>query len=197
MIGRLTGKLIAKAPPDICVDVQGVGYELQVPMNTYYQLPEIDHGVMLFTHLVVREDAQLLYGFIDEQQRTLFRALIKISGVGPKLALAILSGMNASEFVRVVTHDDAAALERLPGIGKKTAERLIIEMRDKLKNWEIADDGATGQNPVAEGRRALEEAESALIALGYKQKEAQRAIKSVAQENMSSQNLIRQALSVI
>ncbi len=197
MIGRLTGKLIAKAPPDICVDVQGVGYELQVPMNTYYQLPEIDHGVMLFTHLVVREDAQLLYGFIDEQQRTLFRALIKISGVGPKLALAILSGMNAGEFVRVVTHDDAAALERLPGIGKKTAERLIIEMRDKLKNWEIADDGATGQHPAAAGRRALEEAESALIALGYKQKEAQRAIKSVAQEDMSSQNLIRQALSVI
>ncbi len=197
MIGRLTGKLIVKAPPDICVDVQGVGYELQVPMNTYYQLPEIDHGVVLFTHLVVREDAQLLYGFIDEQQRTLFRALIKISGVGPKLALAILSGMNASEFVRVVTHDDAAALERLPGIGKKTAERLIIEMRDKLKNWEIADGGATGQNPVAAGRRALEEAESALIALGYKQKEAQRAIKSVAQEDMSSQNLIRQALSVI
>ena len=197
MIGRLTGKLIAKAPPDICVDVQGVGYELQVPMNTYYQLPEIDYGVVLFTHLVVREDAQLLYGFIDEPQRTLFRALIKISGVGPKLALAILSGMNTSEFVRVVTHDDAAALERLPGIGKKTAERLIIEMRDKLKNWEIADDGSTGQNPVAEGRRALEEAESALIALGYKQKEAQRAIKSVAQEDMSSQNLIRQALSVI
>lgn len=198
MIGRITGKLIAKAPPDICVEVQGVGYELQVPMNTYYQLPEIDHGVMLFTHFVVREDAQLLYGFIDEQQRALFRALIKISGVGPKLALAILSGMDSADFVRVVRTEDVAALERLPGVGKKTAERLIIEMRDKLKHWDISEaGGAIGQNLATVGRSALDEAESALIALGYKQKEAQRAVKSVAQQGMSSQDLIRQALKAI
>ncbi len=197
MIGRITGILIAKAPPDICIDVHGLGYELQVTMNTFYKLPEINSSVILFAHLVVREDAQLLYGFIDAPERSLFRILIKTNGVGPKLALAILSGMNTNEFVQVIRDKNTTALERLPGIGKKTAERLIIEMHDKLKNWDISDNTKSEHSSTLENRCALEEAESALIALGYKQKDAHRTIKCVAKDDMSSQDLIRQALSII
>lgn len=193
MIGRIKGVLIEKSPPDICVDVQGVGYELQVPMNTFYRLPDIDHPVSLYTHFVVREDAQLLYGFYEARERELFRAVIKINGVGPKLGLAILSGIEASDFVRVVHNNDVAALTKVPGIGKKTAERLVIEMRDKLKDWpEAPGDLQASLNSAAAG--GTEEAVSALLALGYKPKDAEKAIKSIAVEGMTSQELIRQAL---
>ena len=199
MIGRIKGLLLEKIPPDVVVDVQGVGYELQVPMNTFYRLPETGQVVHLYTHFVVREDAQLLYGFYDMNERALFRALIKTNGVGPKLGLAILSGIEANDFVRVVRTNDAGALERLPGIGKKTAERLIIEMRDRLKDWQDDDSAGASAREALPGdqRQALEEAESALVALGYKPREASRAVKNIAQENMSSQDLIRQALKIM
>lgn len=199
MIGRIKGTLLEKTPPDILIDVNGVGYEIQVPMNTFYQLPEINETAVLHTHFVVREDAQLLYGFYHEQERSLFRALIKINGVGPKLGLAILSGIESKEFVRVVRNNDVNTLVSLPGIGKKTAERLIIEMRDKLKDW-VTDadelDGVDGQ-PIVGPNQAIEEAESALVALGYKPKEAAQTVKRVAVEGMTNQELIRQALKVM
>ncbi|MCF7982013.1 MAG: Holliday junction branch migration protein RuvA [Pseudomonadales bacterium] len=199
MIGRIKGTLTEKTPPDILIDVNGVGYELQVPMNTFYRLPEINEVVVLHTHFVVREDAQLLYGFYDVQERSLFRALIKINGVGPKLGLAILSGIESNEFVRVVRNNDVNALVCLPGIGKKTAERLIIEMRDKLKDWhnEAGDDAEVNAGNRFGKNQAVDEAESALVALGYKPKEAERAVKLVASEGMSNQDLIRNALKVM
>src|SRR6187401_3630447 len=135
MIGRIRGKLVHKQAPHILVEVGGVGYELQVPMTTLFQLPELGAEVALVTHFVVREDAQLLYGFIEEGDRSLFRQLIRVSGVGPKLALAILSGMDAHSFARCVQRDDISSLTALPGVGKKTAERLLVEMRDKLQDW--------------------------------------------------------------
>jgi len=144
MIGRIRGNLIHKQPPVILVEVGGVGYELQVPMTTLFQLPELGTEVSLVTHFVVREDAQLLYGFIHEADRTLFRQLIKVSGVGPKLALTILSGMDSNSFVRCVQRDDISSLVALPGVGKKTAERLLVEMRDRLQDW-LAQGQAPGQ----------------------------------------------------
>ena len=169
MIGRIRGTLVHKQPPDILVDVAGVGYEIQVPLTTLFRLPELGGEVLLLTHFVVREDAQLLYGFFDEQDRQLFRQLIKVSGVGPKLALTILSGMDSSSFARCVQRDDISSLVALPGVGKKTAERLLIEMRDKLKDW-LGSAGAGGQleggavmPPVT---NVVADAEGALIALG-------------------------------
>ncbi|MCB1663060.1 MAG: Holliday junction branch migration protein RuvA [Pseudomonadales bacterium] len=199
MIGRIKGRLAEKTPPDILIDVNGVGYELQVPMNTFYRLPELNEEVLLHTHFVVREDAQLLYGFYDVRERSLFRELIKINGVGPKLGLAILSGIESNEFVRVVRNNDVNALVCLPGIGKKTAERLIIEMRDKLKDWQsdASDDSELNSAGPFGTNQAIGEAESALVALGYKPKEAERAVKSVASEGMSNQDLIRNALKVM
>jgi Holliday junction DNA helicase RuvA len=198
MIGRIQGILLEITPPDIVVDVQGIGYELQVPMNTLYRLPEIGAPVKLFTHFVVREDAQLLYGFSEPGERSLFRELIKINGVGPKLGLTILSGIEANVFVRVVRSNDVASLERLPGIGKKTAERLIIEMRDRLKDWreeEASEANETIQHTdFLRMNKASREAESALVALGYKPKEAIQAIKALSADGLSSQELIRQAL---
>jgi len=197
MIGRIKGVLIEKSPPDICVDVQGIGYELQVPMNTFYRLPEIDHPVNLYTHFVVREDAQLLYGFYEPRERELFRAVIKINGVGPKLGLAILSGIEASAFVRVVLNNDVAALTKVPGIGKKTAERLVIEMRDKLKDWPITTEHGLPvetASVMSNQQHASDEAISALLALGYKPKDAESAIKAVASDDLSSQDMIRRAL---
>ena len=145
MIGRIRGTVAQKQPPDILVEVGGVGYELQVPMTTLFQLPELGSEVSLLTHFVVREDAQLLYGFIDERDRGLFRQLIKVSGVGPKLALTILSGMDADSFTRCVHREDVAALVALPGVGKKTAERLLVEMRDKLKGgWSAGEQTVSG-----------------------------------------------------
>jgi holliday junction DNA helicase RuvA len=200
MIGRIKGVLIEKSPPDITVDVQGIGYELQVPMNTFYRLPDVDHPVSLYTHFVVREDAQLLYGFYEARERELFRAVIKINGVGPKLGLSILSGIETNDFVRVVHNNDVAALTKVPGIGKKTAERLVIEMRDKLKDWPVATDGnmpAGSDNVVLRKNHASDEAISALLALGYKPKDAESAIKAVASDDLTSQDMIRRALKTM
>ena len=135
MIGFLRGRLLVKQPPDIVLDVAGIGYEVQVPMTTLFALPALGEEVTLLTHFVVREDAQLLYGFLDEADRRLFRELIKVSGVGPKLALALLSGMDARAFAQCLQRDDVATLVALPGVGRKTAERLLVEMRDKAGKW--------------------------------------------------------------
>lgn len=200
MIGRLKGIVLEKKAPDLLLDVNGVGYELQAPMSTFYQLPAPGQGVVLHTHLVVREDAHLLFGFYDEQERALFRALIKVSGVGPKVALAILSGVTADEFVRLVRRDDDTALTRIPGIGKKTAERLLLEMRDRLKDWQSPaspGDSVDAQQPASAGAAVSEDAETALIALGYKPAEAARMIVRTLKDNPElarSEEIIRLAL---
>jgi Holliday junction DNA helicase RuvA len=199
MIGRIRGNLVLKQPPDILVEVGGVGYELQVPMTTLFRLPELGSEVSLVTHFVVREDAQLLYGFIDEADRSLFRQLIKVSGVGPKLALTILSGMDSNSFVRCVQRDDISSLVALPGVGKKTAERLLVEMRDKLADWLAQGDasGAAGGldsvgGPVTD---IVADAEGALVALGYKPQEATRMVTAVNDDSVTnSEELIRRAL---
>jgi len=201
MIGRIRGVLVHKQPPDILVEVGGVGYELQVPLSTLFELPETGSEVSLVTHFVVREDAQQLYGFIDLRDRTLFRHLIKVSGVGPKLGLTILSGMDSTHFARCVQQDDVAALVALPGVGKKTAERLLIEMRDKLKDWlgSVDTSGAGSVNAGLESvTDAVADAEGALIALGYKPQDAGRMIAAVNDDTASdSQELIRRALKSV
>lgn len=198
MIGRIQGILISKQPPQLLVDVHGVGYEIEAPMSTFYQLPEVEQPVTLQTHLVVREDAQQLYGFASEQERRLFRSLIRVNGVGAKLALAILSGMSAGEFARCVHDNDSRSLVQLPGVGKKTAERLIMEMRDRLADWEdeelAAPSPAGGVAPAAGSQEADREAVSALIALGYKPQEASRMVQSVDSEGRNSEDIIRAAL---
>ena len=146
MIGRLRGILLEKQPPQLLLDLNGICYELQAPMSTFYRLPEIGQSITLYTHLIVREDAHLLYGFSQEHERTLFRTLIKVSGVGPKSALTILSGIEADAFVRCVMDNDVASLSPLPGIGKKTAERLVVEMRDRLADWQMPISGNLGLN---------------------------------------------------
>jgi Holliday junction DNA helicase RuvA len=199
MIGRVRGTLVHKQPPDILVEVGGVGYEIQVPMTTLFQLPELGAEVSLVTHFVVREDAQLLYGFIDERDRGLFRQLIRVSGVGPKLALTILSGMDATSFARCVQRDDISALVALPGVGKKTAERLLVEMRDKMKDWlgQVAAGegvGSSGTVPVPV-TSIISDAEGALVALGYKPQEASRMVAAVNDDSAAnSEDLIRRAL---
>ena len=203
MIGRLAGKLLHKQPPDLILDVNGVGYEVQAPMSTFYQLPAIGAGVSLYTHMVVREDAQLLYGFIDDRDRQLFRTLIRVNGVGPKLALTILSGIEVSQFVACVQNGDTASLIKLPGVGRKTAERLLVEMRDKLEDWaprELAASptAAGAAAPPAASSLLLQDAESALVALGYRPVEASRAISAVYSDAIeSSEELIRQALKAM
>ena len=199
MIGRIRGTLVHKQPPDILVEVGGVGYELQVPMTTLFQLPELGAEVSLVTHFVVREDAQLLYGFIDEQDRSLFRQLIRVSGVGPKLALTILSGMDSASFARCVQRDDITSLVALPGVGKKTAERLLVEMRDKLKDWlgqvEVAGTPVAGGIEIEPVTDMVADAEGALIALGYKPTEASRVVAAVNDDSVAdSEELIRRAL---
>ncbi len=191
-----------KQPPDILVDVSGVGYEVQVPMTTLFQLPQLGDEVSLVTHFVVREDAQLLYGFIDERDRRLFRQLIKVSGVGPKLALTILSGMDSSSFARCVQRDDISSLVALPGVGKKTAERLLVDMRDKLKDWLGSDEAqvslVTGGEARVPAVNTVADAEGALIALGYKPQEASRMVAAVNDDSVaSSEDLIRRALKSV
>jgi len=199
MIGRLRGEIVYKRPPQLLLDVNGVGYELEAPMSTFYTLPDAGATVTLSTHLLVREDAHILYAFADEGEREMFRALLKVNGVGAKMALAILSGMNAAEFRRCVMMDDTAALTRLPGIGKKTAERLIVEMRDRVEKSVEAGEampamtGATGHaKPVPVD--AVEEAVQALIALGYKPQEASRMVSKVEHQDRRSEEIIRDAL---
>lgn len=188
MIGFLRGKLLRKQPPILVLDVHGVGYEVEAPMSTFYDLPEAGSEIVLHTHLVVREDAHILFGFATEAERRLFRALIRVNGVGPRLALTILSGISADAFARCVRDNDSAALTRLPGIGKKTAERLVVEMRDRLDKI----DDATGAGVNADDPR--EEALSALVSLGYKPPEALRMLQAIRETDLSSEELIRRAL---
>nr|WP_221798497.1 Holliday junction branch migration protein RuvA [Oceanobacter mangrovi] len=196
MIGRLQGILLEKSAPDLLIDVAGVGYELQAPISTCAVLGRIGDPVILYTHLAIREDAHQLYGFSDKGQRTLFRTLIKVSGVGPKLALAILSGMDVNSFAQCVHAEDINALTKLPGVGKKTAERLIVEMRDRLKEWQTPGPlwDAVSQQEVAAADAILMEAESALIALGYKPTEAAKMLNKVAGQATTPEELIRLAL---
>ncbi len=202
MIGRIRGTLIEKSPPDIQVEVGGLAYELQVPMSTLFKLPEIGSEVTLHTHFVVREDAQQLFGFIEAKDKTLFRTLIKVNGVGPKMALGILSSVEPDELVGLVLNNDVNALVAMPGIGKKTAERLVIELRDRIKDWEQVAP-AQGQNAngsvasAVSASAAAREAETALLSLGYKLPQASRAIAIVQKEQpelTSSEELIRFAL---
>ncbi|MCS3904183.1 Holliday junction DNA helicase RuvA [Methylohalomonas lacus] len=193
MIGRLHGVIVEKQPPHLLLEVGGVGYELEAPMTTFYDLPETGSTVTLFTHLVVREDAHLLFAFGSERERRLFRTLLKVNGVGARLALAILSGMDAEDFARVVHDNDASALTRLPGVGKKTAERLIMEMRDRLKDWQPATASA-GSPAGGTSDDTSNDAISALIALGYKPQEASKYVYAVAEPGMSSEALIKAAL---
>lgn len=192
MIGRLRGTIEVKQAPYLLIDVNGVGYELEAPMSAFYELPAIGEQAQVYTHLAVREDAHTLYAFSNEEQRSLFRALLKVNGVGAKMALAILSGMNPEEFHRCVELGDAQALTRLPGVGKKTAERLIIEMRDRLKALFGEAPATLGAEPSKANQ--ADEAVQALVALGYKPAEADRLVKAVAAEGKDSEVIIREAL---
>ncbi|MBD3642011.1 MAG: Holliday junction branch migration protein RuvA [Marinobacter sp.] len=203
MIGRIRGILVEKTPGQALVECAGLGYEIDIPYTTFFHLPECGQEVTLHTHFAVREDAQSLYGFAAKLDRDLFRLLIKVNGVGPKLAVGILSGLDAQQFIRCVESRDANALVKLPGVGKKTAERLLIEMADRIGQLEgqfvpmspeatVAGGSASGQS--ATGPDPREEAEAALIALGYKPQEAAKAISKVAEEGATSETLIRLAL---
>jgi Holliday junction DNA helicase RuvA len=196
MIGMLRGRVLHKQPPFLLLDVNGVGYEVEAPMSTFYALPLGDETVTLHTHLAIRDDAHVLYGFTAESDRALFRALLKVSGVGGKMALAILSGMTTDEFSLAVQAGDAAALTRLPGVGKKTAERLIVEMRDRLEKMGTHPGGATAPGGTAPtgGHTPLDDAISALLALGYKLVDAQRMTKAVDCEGLATEEIIRAAL---
>lgn len=191
MIGSLRGRLLAKHPPALTVDVNGVGYELEAPMSTFYDLPATGAEVHLFTHLVVREDAQVLYGFATEAERRLFRALLRVSGVGPRIALGLLSGISVEGFLHCIEAQDAGSLVRIPGIGRKTAERLLIEMRDRVGN--LAGIGEHALVAAATGN-AQAEAFSALVALGYKPAEVTRLLKAADGSDGSVEDLIRRAL---
>ncbi len=190
MIGRISGSLIAAEGGEVLVDVGGVGYELQVSLNTLFALPPLGEPVVLVTHFVVREDAQLLFGFLDQHERSLFRLLIKVNGVGPKMALAILSGMTVAELQRAVAGDDIARLTKLPGVGKKTAERLLIELRDKvdLAGFEGHSDNPAGLN------QAADEAVAALAALGYRPADADKMIAKVNSGELTTEALVKAAL---
>ena len=191
MIGFLRGVLVARHPPQLLVEVGGVGYEVEAPMSTFYQLPETGEPVRLLTHLLVREDAHVLYGFASEEERQLFRNLIKVGGVGARIALAILSGISVDAFARCVQAEDAASLTKIPGVGRKTAERLIVEMRDRLKKT-----GAGVAQSIASGAAGSpsDEAFGALVALGYRPAEAQRLLKQVEEQADTTEAMIRAAL---
>jgi len=193
VIALLRGRLLDKQPPTLLIDVHGIGYEVDAPMTTFYDLPAVGHEITLYTHLVVREDAHVLYGFARLSDRTLFRHLLRVNGVGARLALGILSSMDTGRFIACVQAGDSAALVRLPGIGKKTAERLIIELRDRLA-------AETGVTPAPAGAAAppaanpVEDAVSALVGLGYKPQEASRMVRAINAKELSSEEIIRQAL---
>jgi Holliday junction DNA helicase RuvA len=189
MIGRLRGMLITKRPPWVLIEVGGVGYELEVPMSTLYDLPDVGKEVILLTHYAHKEDTVALYGFLRDDERNLFRDLQKVSGIGARIALAVLSGVSTSEFARLVQAGDVAALTRIPGIGKKTAERIVVELRDRVGNVPAAPAGAA---PVARDPRS--EAEAALQQLGYKQVEAARLAAASAAEGDDAETIIRKAL---
>ena len=190
MIGSVRGRISSKTPPQLTVDVGGLGYELEAPMSTFFHLPAVGEEVRLLTHLVVREDAHVLYAFGTEEERRLFRSLIKVSGVGPKIALALLSGISVAAFAECVQREDIAALTRVPGVGRKTAERLIVEMRDRLS----VPPPESGAAVVPSGANAETEAYGALVALGYRPAEATRLLKAVGPGTHSTEELIRRAL---
>ncbi len=195
MIGRIRGTLIEKQPPLLLVEAYGVGYEIEAPMTTFYNLPDTGSEILLFTHLAVREDAHLLYGFATESERRLFRTLIRINGVGAKMALTILSGIEANEFALCIQNQDTDRLVKLPGVGKKTAERLIVEMRDRLDDALLS--AIPGQaTPTKTNDDPIAEAVSALIGLGYKPQEASKHVHAIAADGMDCEQLIRQALKV-
>ncbi|HJT97795.1 MAG TPA: Holliday junction branch migration protein RuvA [Rhodanobacteraceae bacterium] len=189
MIGRLRGTLIAKQPPSLVVEVGGVGYELEAPMSTFFDLPETGREISLFTHYAVKEDTAVLYGFLREAERVLFRSLQKVSGIGAKISLAVLSGVSTDEFARLIQQGDVAALTRIPGIGKKTAERMLVELRDRVADLGPAAGAAGGvpHDPVAEATVALQ-------ALGYKPAEASRLVRDAAAPGDRAEDIIRKAL---
>ena len=194
MIGFLKGRLALKQPPTVLVDVNGVGYELEAPMSTFYGLPASGEQVALFTHLVVREDAHILFGFGTDAERRLFRGLLKVSGVGPKIALGILSGASVDDFLRIIEAEDVAMLTRIPGIGRKTAERVIIEMRDSAQKLGVPGAGAGAASGPAVASSAQGEAFGALIALGYKPPEVARLLKAADEPGLTTTEIIRRAL---
>ncbi|WP_445493607.1 Holliday junction branch migration protein RuvA [Photorhabdus sp. SF281] len=201
MIGRLRGIVLEKQPPLVLLETNGVGYEVHMPMTCFYELPDTGQETVLFTHFVVREDAQLLYGFNDKQERALFRELIKVNGVGPKLALAILSGMSAQQFVSAIEKEAIASLVKLPGVGKKTAERLVVEMKDRFKglNGDLFNQSNDINLPTTAKQTTSDadieaEAAAALVSLGYKPQEASRMISKVAKPGADCETLIREAL---
>lgn len=197
MIGRIKGTLVAKEPPMIMVDVNGVGYEIEVPVRVLFDLPEINTEVTIITHMIVREDAQLLCGFNNYQQRDLFRKLLKVSGIGAKSALAVLSTMSTAEFVAMIQSQDVNAIVKIPGVGKKTAQRLILEMRDKLGDvaeGDISFPGATASNLNNMPATAQSEALIALQSLGFKPQEVNMLIKNIAKDGMSAEEIIRLCL---
>ena len=189
MIGRIKGKLLDKSPPIILVDCQGVGYELEVPMTTFYELPEIGNDVTLLTHFIVREDAQLLFGFGSEQERKIFKQLIKVNGIGAKVALSILSGISLNELMKAINHSESYLLVKIPGIGKKTADRLVLELKDKFKD--IPSSSSTSKMPSQ-----LDDIQNALIGLGYSQKDATTIVRELPDE-ISVNDGIRQALKML
>ncbi|HIQ14635.1 MAG TPA: Holliday junction branch migration protein RuvA [Leucothrix sp.] len=193
MIGQLRGILIHKQAPDLMLDVAGVGYELLASITTFIDLPELQNEVTLFTHLIVREDAHTLYAFSSQKERALFRTLLKVNGVGPKMALAIVSGMTVDEFSQLIHGNDVVGLTRLPGVGKKTAERLIIEMRDRLPEPDTQSDSSNNKLTLSI-RNLEEEAVAALMALGYKPAQASKMVSSSSGENLSVEEIVRKAL---
>lgn len=195
MIGQIRGRIIEKQPPQLLVDVGGVGYEIDAPMSTFYQLPAVGQEVRLYTHFVVREDAQQLFGFFSHDERLLFRSLLKVNGVGPRLALTILSSVAPEEFVRLVLNNDTASLVKLPGVGKKTAERLVIEMRDKLSDWCQTANQAGIETSLNDTRhQILQDAIAALVSLGYKSPEANKCVTKIDDGAANSEELIKRAL---
>ncbi|AAP96513.1 Holliday junction DNA helicase RuvA [[Haemophilus] ducreyi] len=197
MIGRLYGKIIEKQPPEMVIDVQGIGYEVLLPMTSFYHLPQVGEEATIFTHLVVREDAHLLFGFAQKQDRTLFRELIKTNGVGPKLALAILSAMSVVQFANAVENEELVKLTKIPGVGRKTAERLLVELKGKFKGIAQTDFFVEHSHETMVATYeidASEEARDALLALGYKLTDAEKMIKKVHKSGATSEQLIRDAL---
>jgi Holliday junction DNA helicase RuvA len=190
MIGRLTGVIAVKEPPALMLDVNGVGYEIEAPLSTFYDLPAVGERVTLHMHLVVREDAHLLFGFVRDTDRRLFRSLLKVNGIGPRVALAILSGLNHNELVQALAKEDIARLTRVPGVGRKTAERLVVEMRDRVELLGAGDSApfsGVAADPVSE-------AIGALVALGYRAPEASRAVDAIKESGLATEELIRRAL---
>lgn len=189
MIGSLRGRLTFKQAPAVIIECNGVGYDVETPMSTFFELPGVGEELFLFTHLLVREDAQILYGFATGNERALFRTLLRVRGIGARIALAILSAMSVADFNRAIEYEDATALSKIPGIGKKTAERLIIEMRDRVET-----SAAGGTERVAVERGAQSEAVDALVALGYKPAEVSKLIAGLETEGQSAEDIIRLAL---